>query len=409
MTNREENKLSMYMATARVLRENEAAWSKMKTVASAIQLLEAKVAAISQSAAVQDQRLKGIAIDKQKLKARLADLAYKVASALVIYAQRSDNSELLEKVSLTRSDLIACRDTLTAERSSLILERAQELMSRVQVFGLTPELVRQLETTLGDYKQRIAAPRSAASHRVSITQTLKKLFTETDEFLKKELDRLMVVNFKDTDSMLFDAYTASRVIVDLGKSSFFTLVDIAPGETRTVQRVVPGSVLTNTGNTALVITGDHSSNEDGVELTPGDNMVLQLSEPVITVRNAHQSLAGQCRVRVSSLVPKEASRARTSKLITVTVGAGSTHRVERIVPGSEVTNTGPAAVTVCDCNEPDCGITDDDQPCGYEQTIEAAMTGILDTEKDHVNISNKDSQQTAKIKIRVFVKPLNAK
>lgn len=70
--------------------------------------------------------------------------------------------------------------------------------------------------------------------------------------------------------------------------------------------------------------------------------------------------------------------------------------------GSQVTNLGPAAVMICDCDtDPECTISDLDEPCGYHQTIEAGMSVPLATEKSVVHIINLDGEKEAKVRIKV--------
>ncbi len=88
--------------------------------------------------------------------------------------------------------------------------------------------------------------------------------------------------------------------------------------------------------------------------------------------------------------------------IIVKVRPQSRVTIGHIVKGSALTNLGPAAITVCDCEtDPSCGITDDDQPCGYHQTIDAMASATLLTSKDKVHIVNRDRWKTARVKIRV--------
>jgi hypothetical protein len=88
--------------------------------------------------------------------------------------------------------------------------------------------------------------------------------------------------------------------------------------------------------------------------------------------------------------------------ITVTVAPNKNKTIQQIVPRSEVSNLGPATIVICDCDtDPDCTISDLDEPCGYHQTIEAAMKRTLDTEKDLVHIHNNSAKEMAKVKIKV--------
>jgi hypothetical protein len=88
--------------------------------------------------------------------------------------------------------------------------------------------------------------------------------------------------------------------------------------------------------------------------------------------------------------------------IVVKVSPGSSRTIHNIVQNSEVHNLGPAEVAICDCdNDPDCTISDTDEPCGYHQTIPKAISGLLSTDKDFVHIHNKDAEKVTRVKIKV--------
>jgi hypothetical protein len=100
--------------------------------------------------------------------------------------------------------------------------------------------------------------------------------------------------------------------------------------------------------------------------------------------------------------------ARRGHYINLKVKAGTSRRVDNIVSGSVMINYGPATISVCDCAEPvpiaiGSGITDDDQPCGYEQTIDGASSAQLNTESSFIVIHNRDAKRKAKVRVRVWV------
>jgi hypothetical protein len=68
-----------------------------------------------------------------------------------------------------------------------------------------------------------------------------------------------------------------------------------------------------------------------------------------------------------------------------------------------VFNLGPAEIDICDCEtDPGCGITDDDYPCGYHQTIESMASAKLATDKSTVQLVNRDRKKEARVRIKVL-------
>lgn len=91
-----------------------------------------------------------------------------------------------------------------------------------------------------------------------------------------------------------------------------------------------------------------------------------------------------------------------AKQITVKLEPGERKTVRNIVQGATVNNLGPAALTICDCDtDPDCTISDTDEPCGYHQTIEAQAIGRLDTNKDFVHVVNRDTKLESRVQLLV--------
>lgn len=88
--------------------------------------------------------------------------------------------------------------------------------------------------------------------------------------------------------------------------------------------------------------------------------------------------------------------------IIVKIDPGKSRTIHQTINGTELFNVGPAPVVVCDCDaDPDCTISDIDEPCGYHQTIEGFANGFISSDKGFVHIHNKDAEKVARVKIKV--------
>lgn len=131
---------------------------------------------------------------------------------------------------------------------------------------------------------------------------------------------------------------------------------------------------------------------------PGVNVPIEIIE---AVRKDVQWL--------QSIVPGvfPGREAQQGKRITVKVKPGQHVTVRNIVPGSEVNNFGPAAITIWDCDTDPVPvaigstISDTDEPCGYHQTIEARAKGVIETNKDFVHLVNRDEQHGTSVQLYV--------
>jgi hypothetical protein len=391
------NRLMMYEAVHTVMAENRPKWESIPGFAAAFKALHDSIAGIMEAGALQQQTVAAASAAKLQLRGQMTDHAVKMTGALSSYALDTGIDELRETMRFTRSDFLYGAASTSIENAQLVLNHAKTFLKELRDYGITPADVNALAGAIDSFHKRATAPRVAIGMRAAMTQKLLKLFGSMDTLLREKIDGLME-RFAGTD--FYNTYTTVREVVDIGHRSKLITFTVQPGDTITVHRVVNNSVLTNTGAVAIIVTGDLPENEDGVEVAPGDNMAVHITNPVLLVRNMHSTLAATFTARVSSTVPV-ADPQRKASFITVKVGPGEHKRIDNIVRGSEISNLGPAVITVCDCAEPDCGITDDDQPCGYEQTIDVAGTGTLDTEQDFVNISNADKVKSAKVKIKV--------
>ena len=400
MNDRQANKLAMYAATYKVLKDNSALWVKIPALAIAERELDSGIKAINEIGRRQGRDLTGVTIDKKLLKTALVDAVYETASSLVAYAKKAKNNELKNEAGLSRTEINKKRDNPLLEFVSDIILLAKGNLKELEGYNINAAALENLQKLSDSYAAKAPATRVVKNNKTAETKALKELFDKADAMLLDEMDKLMVT-FKKSQPMFFDAYTAARSIIDLGKSSQYVDFIIKPHTTITIERFVNLSTFSNTGTVALEVFGDGL---EGLWVAPGEQVQVQVNSSYIQVQNLHMEVTAHCRARVTSLTPVKKNDKIASKIVTVEVKAGESKRVESIIPGTEVENLGPASVTMCDCADPDCGITKDDQPCGYEQTIEAMHKGVLDTQESFVNISNRDEKKGAKVKLRVYDK-----
>jgi hypothetical protein len=400
MNDRQANKLAMYSATLKVLRDNSALWTKITAFANAERELDSGIRSINEIGRRQSRDISGITLDKKALRDALADAVYETASALAAYAKKTRNNELRKETGLSRTEIGRLRDNLLSEFVKSVVTHCRANAKELETYNIDAAALDNLQKLSDAFAVKAPSTTVARNNRSADTRALKQLFGRTDALLADEIDKLMV-RFKKPQPLFYDAFVAARTIIDLGKGSQYVDYIIKPNTTITIERFVNLSTFVNSGTVALEVFGDGL---EGLWVAPGEQVQVQVNTPVIQVQNLHTEVTAQCRARVSSTIPVKKSSTVRSKLVTVLVKAGQSKRVEGIIPGTEAENLGPATVMLCDCADPDCGITDDDQPCGYEQTIESMSKGVLDTQQPFVNISNKDASKPARVKLRVYDK-----
>lgn len=214
MTDRQENKLSMYATVIEVCNANNAVWSGLPAFANALTNFSNTVDAISNTRITQETILTGIAQDKAALREAMARLAERVGNAVVAYASVTNNNALRNKVSYSYSELIRGRDTISADRCRVIYTEATAIVGDLADYGVDAALLTELDAAIVAYTQIITSPRAALTTRKTSTAELKNLFKQADEVLKNQMDTLAKM-FRDTAPTFYSNYLNARIIVDL--------------------------------------------------------------------------------------------------------------------------------------------------------------------------------------------------
>lgn len=302
-----ENKLSMYLAVQKVCDENSGIWSSITACATAVAELQSKVSEIVTVRQVQESSPTGITLDKAAKREAMVNAALFVKGAVQAYATDTNNNELYESVQYNFTELSKKADTLCRDRALLIYNKANGVIASLATYGVSPAMLTNLQTAITDFASIMATPRTARSSIKAATTALTALFAEADLIVKRKIDKLMV-QFKATNESFYNTYLNARQIIDLGKGSKTIEVVLNALEVKTVQRVIDGSVLTNTGTTKLRYCGDHlppcdAGDESAVIILPGDSIKVDIKETFITITNLGETLKGSFKVKVTSEVP----------------------------------------------------------------------------------------------------------
>jgi len=98
----------------------------------------------------------------------------------------------------------------------LVYNIAQPLAAELSVYLITEEDILAVDTLLKKYEQAIPEKRAATSESKAVTEALKQTFKATSFLLKDKLDNLMLI-FQAVNPDFYNAYTNSRIIIDLGR------------------------------------------------------------------------------------------------------------------------------------------------------------------------------------------------
>ncbi len=215
MQDRQENKLSMYLAVQKVCTDNNGVWSGLPAFVSSFSAFEGKIADIEAVRLIQEQDTTGIAVDKTELREDLVNKVIEVSTAVQAYASENEDNELLESVNYSRSELLQCRDTILHDRSQLIHDKADAIIGSLGDYGVVAGDLSDLQTLIDDYVAIIPKPRTATSSKKTATEDLELHFKEADGILRNRLDKLSE-QFRTSDPEFYTTFHNARMIVDSG-------------------------------------------------------------------------------------------------------------------------------------------------------------------------------------------------
>ncbi len=215
MTNTQHNQLDMFRTISTHASNNQAITDTILAFANGIIALNVKITAIQQTSGEQAQSISGVTIDKKVLQDALCEITFSVIAPIRAYAIVNNNNTLAEQMNLTLSDLNAIQDDEIGQAAQALLNIVNTLPATIADYGITGAIITAWQSAINNYLPSIAKPRVAITHRASLTEDLKTLFSEANTIAKKILDPISIT-FKTTNPHYYTDYINARTIVDAG-------------------------------------------------------------------------------------------------------------------------------------------------------------------------------------------------
>ncbi|SFF47880.1 hypothetical protein [Sunxiuqinia elliptica] len=212
--NQDQNKhMRMYLATQTVLDNYTMRWNTIPVMVTVKNELDELIQRIEQKNEETDAASLGTTAQKETTRQTLTEKAVTVSGILQAFAAFNDDLPLAEKVKLTKSDLLTCRETDVESLVRPVIDLARKRLGDLADFMLTEDMLVETETSLDSFKALIGQPRTIRNQAFAAINMLEELMDQTDALLKQKLDKLMI-RFEFSDSVFFEEYTRARVIVD---------------------------------------------------------------------------------------------------------------------------------------------------------------------------------------------------
>jgi len=215
MTDHQENRMSMFLSTQKVMQENQAKWAAIPALVQANADFDAGLSALKAAVNTQVKDLRGHTQDKRKAEDTMIALTLKVSGAVMAWAEVDNNLGLAEEMNVVVSELRNYRDAVVAERCRSVHDQALTNLAALADYGLVAADTTALLAAIEEYEAVIALPRMMVTIRKSATSEIGFLIRDTMRLLTRRMDRLMRL-YELSDPTFHRTYTNARIIIDLG-------------------------------------------------------------------------------------------------------------------------------------------------------------------------------------------------
>ncbi len=91
--------------------------------------------------------------------------------------------------------------------------QANENMEALAEFGVTPDVITELTSSVDDFNALIGKTRTILSQKYAALNTIEELFDEGNQILKLNLDNSMLI-YRKSQTEFYQRYQSARNIID---------------------------------------------------------------------------------------------------------------------------------------------------------------------------------------------------
>jgi hypothetical protein len=229
MNSVQEDKLSMYNVVKDTCETYQTTWSGNAIFANLYELWVAKIPQIEQNRDAQVLVTTGITTGKTDKRAKMTDKALFIINRLQSFGNATNNQELVESIQYSATVINKARDNDAVGICNTVLIKAGEFSGDLVTYGLTTDMLGDLEDAIVEYKTSIAKPKTAISQGKTATENLARLFKEADDLLTKRMD-LDIELFKTSAPDFYSQYKTARIIISTGGGTTSVLGNVTMAE-----------------------------------------------------------------------------------------------------------------------------------------------------------------------------------
>ena len=184
---------------------------------------------ITQTAQTQESSKTATSAGRTEALRLLGDCAFELVSSLHAWCAVNDMNDLAVCTDLSRTDITRGEVTVVVNRCRDIQKWVTDHLDSLTDYKVTQADVNTLKNRIKAFEEIQTKPRTTKATGKAATRQLEAQFTRLDDLFTSQLDKL-VVKFKSSDPAFYEAYKASRSIVQppSGKSVEDETVVLAP-------------------------------------------------------------------------------------------------------------------------------------------------------------------------------------
>jgi hypothetical protein len=215
MENLQESYLSAYVAISETIKQNSDAVESVEALGEAAEDLNNLIATIKNVALVNSEVTTGKVETKATAKDLLAQMTFKVATALRTYAVKAGNNELKQSCKISLSGLKKMRDIDLPIKAKAILSSAQGNSANLTKYGISEITLTNFTSLITNYENATGTSSASVGDRVASGKELDKLFLKVNSFLSETMDGLVDLTKEDYPNF-YDAYKTARKVKNTG-------------------------------------------------------------------------------------------------------------------------------------------------------------------------------------------------
>ena len=227
MQNEYANRQNMHLTLLKLLEDpsHEGAWKNQKPTAFTTRAAELLplIGSLTGLLTQQQAATTGYAETKARVEQELENLVHEIGQTLADWYEENGREGDSAQIDLSLSAWQRLRDTDLIGKAHLLHQKLTAALAShaadLAEYDLTPADATLLAEEIADFETITADPAAAISRRRALTLTLRPQFREVSLLLKK-MDRLLPRLSRNPGGPEFaNAWTASRIVRDLGTSA----------------------------------------------------------------------------------------------------------------------------------------------------------------------------------------------